>query len=146
MDWVDLPEAMTSGRQTLTFTVTNVEAGHTLPTSDVERHLQITARALDDAGNVLGTRMERIGTLYKWFPKTERVEDTRLSPRETRAFTLEFDAPARGNITLSLHGTNNRISPENFAWHKLEGDRWRAGCSSTRARCARFVDGPTPVL
>ena len=120
--WVDLPASVSAGEHTLLeFSVTNANAGHTLPTSDVERFLIVEAQALDSNGAVLAERAERFGTRYEWNPKPKRLDDTRLAPRETRTFTLEFDAPAAGKVTLRLLGTNHRISRENLEYHHLEG-------------------------
>lgn len=122
IEWVDLPKSVRAGtRATVTFTVTNAEAGHSLPTADVERYLLVSAQALDPSGAVLAERVERFGTRYEWHPKARKLDDTRLAPRETRAFELEFEVPAGGKVSLRLEGTNHRISPENFAYHQLEG-------------------------
>jgi len=120
--WVDLPASIPAGkRATVEFSVTNANAGHTLPTSDVERFIIVTAQALDSKGRVLAQRDERFGMRYEWYPRAKRLDDTRLAPRETRKFTLEFDAPKNGAVKLRLEGVNHRISRENLEYHKLEG-------------------------
>lgn len=122
VEWVDLPEVLRANHPTtLTFAVTNAEAGHTLPTSDVERYLLVTAQVFDETGAILGERTERFGTRYEWEPTPKRLDDTRLAPRETRSFTLEFEAPSPAPVTLKLRGENHRISAENLAYHELEG-------------------------
>lgn len=122
VEWVDLPAVVQAKvPTTLTFAVTNAEAGHTLPTSDVERYLLVSAQAIDAGGNILAERAERFGMRYEWEPTPRRLDDTRLVPRETRRFSLQFDAPPRGPVTLKLRGENHRISAENFAYHELEG-------------------------
>jgi hypothetical protein len=120
--WEALPAVLPAGRRTtLTFTVTNAEAGHTLPTGDVERYLTVTARVRAADGTILAERAERFGTRYEWHPKARRLDDTRLRPRETRSFPVEFAVPAGGEVTLELVGENHRMSPENVAYHGLEG-------------------------
>ncbi|HEX7877991.1 MAG TPA: multiheme c-type cytochrome [Candidatus Eisenbacteria bacterium] len=120
--WTDLPEAFPAGkRATVTFSVTNAEAGHSLPTGDVERHIVITARLRGSDGTLLAERAERFGTRYEWYPAARRLDDTRLGPRETRTFTLEFEAPSRGTVTLELEGVHVRMTAENVAYHGLEG-------------------------
>jgi len=120
--WEGLPESLSAGRRTtLNFSVTNAEAGHTLPTGDVERYLIVTARVRAADGTVLAERSERFGTRYEWFPNAKRLDDTRLKPRETRTFPLEFEVPSGGEITLELTGENHRMSAENVAYHGLEG-------------------------
>jgi len=122
VEWVDLPASIPAGKRTaIRFSVTNANAGHTLPTSDVERFLVVAAQALDSDGRMLAERAERFGTRYEWNPRPKRLDDTRLAPRETRTFTLEFDAPVAGEVTLRLEGTNHRISRENLEYHDLEG-------------------------
>jgi hypothetical protein len=110
----------------LKFAVTNAEAGHTLPTGDVERFLLVTARVRDAAGRVIAQRTERFGTHFQWEPVVVKLADNRLQQRETRTFTLSFAAPAHGPLSLELSGENHRISPENFTYHELEG-RYVAG-------------------
>lgn len=120
--WVERPESLPPGaRARLTFAITNAEAGHTLPTGDVERFLLVTARVVDATGTPLAERVERFGTRYQWEPTVRKLEDNRLAPRETRTFSLEFTAPESGSLTLTLEGSNHRISAENFAYHALEG-------------------------
>ncbi|MGH2570508.1 MAG: multiheme c-type cytochrome [bacterium] len=122
IEWVDLPASIPAGtRVALTFSITNANAGHTLPTSDVERFIIVAARALDSKGRVLAERSERFGTRYEWQPRPKRLDDTRLAPRETRTFELEFAAPAKGLVKLRLEGESHRISRENMEYHDLEG-------------------------
>jgi len=127
IEWVDLPAHITAGSPVnLTFAVTNAEAGHTLPTGDVERFLLVTARIRDAVGRVIAERTERFGTHFQWEPVVVKLEDNRLQPQEMRTFTLSFEAPVQGSLSLELSGENHRISPENFAYHELEG-RYVAG-------------------
>lgn len=120
--WTKVPRTVRAGSKArLSFQITNAEAGHTLPTGDVERFLLITAKATDATGTVLAERTERIGTTYQWYPTVEKLGDNRLAPRESRDFALEFDVPAQGPVTISLEGTNHRINAENFAYMKLDG-------------------------
>jgi hypothetical protein len=122
IEWVDRPGSARAGaRTTIAMAVTNAEAGHTLPTGDVERFLLVSASVVDGTGKVLAERVERFGARYQWFPKTVKLEDNRLAPRETRTFALEFTVPARGPLILRLEGSNHRMSAENFAYHELEG-------------------------
>lgn len=122
VEWVDLPASISAGKRTaLKFSVTNANAGHTLPTSDVERFIVVAAQARDSKGRILAERSERFGTRYEWNPRPKRLDDTRLAPRETRMFTLVFDAPAKDAVTLNLEGVNHRISRENLEYHHLDG-------------------------
>jgi hypothetical protein len=127
IEWVDLPSNIAAGKPAqLTFAVTNANAGHTLPTGDVERFILVTARVRDVAGRVITERTERFGTHFQWNPVVVKLSDNRLQQQETRAFAVSFNAPAKGPLSLELTGENHRISPENFAYHNLEG-RYVAG-------------------
>lgn len=122
IEWVSLPPALPAGQPaSLSFAITNAEAGHTLPTGDVERFLLITAMVLDDSGGVLAQRVERIGTEYQWVPKVQKLSDNRLLPRERRSYDLDFRVPESGVVRLELRGENYRMNAVNFAHHELEG-------------------------
>lgn len=122
LEWIDLPPSLPSASPArLTFAVTNAEAGHSLPTGDVERFLLLTAEVIDSTGQSIASRTERIGTHFQWSPTVEKLDDNRLAPRETRRYVLEFDTPARGSVTLCLRGEHHRISQENFDAMKLDG-------------------------
>ena len=122
VEWIEPPAELRAGEPaTLTFAVTNAEAGHSLPTGDVERFLLVKAEVIDASGAVVAERSERFGTRYQWAPEVVKLADNRLAPRESRRFDLAFEVPASGPLTLRLEGTNHRISQENFDWMKLEG-------------------------
>lgn len=119
---LDPPEALAAGqRARLRFDVTNAEAGHRLPTGDPERWLLVRLEVFDSGGLRLAVREERFGARYRFEPRMELLEDTRLEPRETRAFDLEFVAPAAGSVEVVLEGTKGRIGPEAMRFHDLEG-------------------------
>lgn len=123
LGWADLPASVPAGQPvTLTLRYANTRAGHKLPTGDPERYLLIHAEARDSAGGLLAQLDERIGAVYQWYPTIELKSDNRLAPREARTSTLTFQAPSAGEeITLSFEASRWRISPENVAWHQLEG-------------------------
>lgn len=123
--WVDVPKTRAPGALNLRWAVTNAEAGHMLPTGDPERYIEVRAEVRDAAGAVLAVHTERFGSEYRWSPKVELIRDTRLKPKERREFTLAVPA-STGPLTLHLWAKKWRISPENFAYHKLAG-RYVAG-------------------
>jgi len=140
IEWVSVPEKVPPGRKTrLEFAVSNAEAGHTLPTGDVERFIVVTARVRDRTGQVVAERVERFGSRYQWYPTTVKLDDTRLLPRETRTFPLEFTAPRSGPLSLSLEGWNNRMNDENLAYHNLQG-RYVAGRMFHRSEIQLPID------
>jgi hypothetical protein len=126
-DWVSLPASVEPGSTvSLTFEAQNVAAGHMLPTGDPERYMLVSATATAADGTVLASSEQRIGQTYEWYPEVRQVADNRLAPLESRQWTLEFVAPPDGVVTLHLEASKWRISPENLAYHDLEG-RYVAG-------------------
>lgn len=125
--WVDLPTQVAGGkRRAFVFELHNAQAGHMLPTGDPERFIDVEVSARDEAGKVLARAVVRLGSRYRWYPKIELLEDTRLAPDEKRLVDLRVDVPQKGKLTLQLRATKHRISKENMAHHHLEG-RYVAG-------------------
>jgi cytochrome c554/c'-like protein len=121
LTWGEVPQALAPGAAVeLQFSASNDEAGHQVPTGDPERFLLLRAEARDAKGNLLGERELRIGSVYEWEP-LKLVSDNRLEPGEVRSFSLSFQAPSAGQVTLSLRASKFRLSPENLAYHDLEG-------------------------
>lgn len=110
-----------AGPNELWFEVENANAGHLLPTGDPERFLLIRAEVRGGDGALLAAREERIGQLYEWWPKVRKLSDNRLAPKERRGFSVTFQAPRKGRISLRLLGSKWRISEENVRLHDLEG-------------------------
>ena len=121
--WSALPEALPAGQPVeLTLNYSNQGAGHKLPTGDPERFLLITAEARDSEGGLLAQLNERIGAIYQWYPTVKLLSDNRLLPREQRQSALRFTAPTEGGpVTVRYEASRWRISPENLAYHQLEG-------------------------
>jgi len=101
--------------------VTNAEAGHSLPTGDPERYLEVTLRARGADGRPLAERTERIGARYQWYPDVKLLSDNRLAPRESRTYALGFVAPPSGAVVLEVAAARFRLSPEDLAFHRLDG-------------------------
>lgn len=118
----DVPtDSLPAGKQTLTATYTNAEAGHRLPTGDPERWVTVRATVQTADGAVLATAEERLGSVYTWWPEIDKVSDNRLAPRESRQLTLSFDAPVGAELTMTLYAEKGRLSPEVMEFHQLEG-------------------------
>ena len=98
--------------------LTNARAAHRVPTGDPERYLLVTVDALDARGRSLATTTYRIGQVWEWWPEARQLADNRLAPGEERE--VPFEVPRR---TQELHVLveHYRISPENAAYHGLEG-------------------------
>lgn len=117
----ELPEAIEPGQRVVVkVEVVNANAGHYLPTGDPERFLtiELEAKASD---RVLAEREERIGIVYQWHPEVKKLSDNRLAPKEAREYTLAFEAPENGQVSLRVAAARWRISQENLEYHDLEG-------------------------
>lgn len=122
LGWQALPASVRPGEEVvLNLSYSNARAGHKLPTGDPERYLLLKATATDPQGAVLAQIEERIGAVYQWYPTVKLLSDNRLLPREQRAAALSFTAPASGPVTLRLEASRWRLTPENLAYHQLEG-------------------------
>lgn len=101
--------------------IQNQEAGHYLPTGDPERFLLIVLSAKDGSGALLAQRTERIGIEYQWYPEIKKLSENRLAPKERRRYSLQFVAPAGGEVHLDVEASRWRISQQNLEYHHLEG-------------------------
>ncbi|MBL4846948.1 MAG: hypothetical protein JKY65_15620 [Planctomycetes bacterium] len=121
LTWSGSLTGVVAGASTeLTFSATNEHAGHAVPTGDPERYLLLRAEVRDAQGALLAEREERIGSVYQWKP-LKVLSDNRLRPRESRSYTIKFQAPPKGEVVLLLRASKFRLSPENLAYHHLEG-------------------------
>ncbi len=143
--WLNLPGALRPGQPVqLRFEGRNAAAGHMLPTGDPERYIVLRATVVGAGGAPLAAREVRIGRVFEWHPTVRELSDNRLKPREARAWTLAFRAPAAGPVSLRLQASKWRISPENMAYHHLEG-RYVAGRSFIDATTTLPVGGSAPA-
>lgn len=121
LSWREVPEQLAPGAKvSLSFSASNDEAGHRVPTGDPERFLLLRAEVRDAGGQLLAEREERIGSVYQWEP-LKLISDNRLAPGEVRSYELSFEAPAAGAVSLTLRASKFRLSAENLAYHHLEG-------------------------
>ncbi|MCB9764149.1 MAG: hypothetical protein H6739_30540 [Alphaproteobacteria bacterium] len=118
---LDLPEAAAPGQLVEgTLTVTNARAGHRVPTGDPERYVLVTVTVTDPGGAQLARTTLRLGQRWVWWPEAQRLADDRLAPGESRAVTVRFPMP-EGGAAAHLLAEHYRISPENAAYHGLDG-------------------------
>lgn len=118
---LSLPDAATPGDPVMgVLALTNARAGHMLPSGDPERYILATLEIYDGAGALLGRTIYRIGQRWTWWPVANKLADNRLKPGETRVIPFSFPMPQSG-ARVSMKVENYRISPENAAYHKLEG-------------------------
>ena len=72
--------------------LTNVGAGHYLPTGTPDRHLTVALRLLDKDGATLKEERAVLIRKIMWRPFIIDLSDTRLAPNEPRSFTLSYSA------------------------------------------------------
>ncbi len=94
-------------------------AGHRVPSGDPERYLLVEVEVRTETASIAGGRM-RIGQRWIWWPVAKKLDDDRLRPGEERTLEIPFQMPAEG-ATVHARLLHYRISPENAAWHGLEG-------------------------
>lgn len=96
-------------------TLTNVRAGHSLPTADPERFLRVEAR-LEVNGAVVSRDVLRIGQIWDWGDAVSgraahRLADTRLRGGETRVWTPALSGA--GDLVVEV--AHVRLTPEHAA-------------------------------
>jgi nitrate reductase cytochrome c-type subunit len=106
----------TSGRVILT--LSNDKAGHSVPTADPERSVQIHLRAFDDQGEQIWEAKERIGQTWTWNP-ARKLGENRIRPGESREIIFEPPASARLvldvlNVRLSKSSAEHMVKTENL--------------------------------
>ncbi|NQV46923.1 MAG: hypothetical protein HQ504_03995 [Rhodospirillaceae bacterium] len=79
-----------SGKRKFTLNITNTGAAHYLPTGTPDRHLVVSMRVLDGAGNVLEEETNTLKRTIMWRPFIIDLWDTRLPRGERRTYDIEF--------------------------------------------------------
>lgn len=135
---VTLPDAAEVGaRVEGQLTLSNARAGHQLPSGDPERYLLATIEIYDASGALLGRTLYRVGQRWSWWPVANKLADNRLSPGESRSIPFSFPMP-EGGAEVRMRVEHFRISPENAAYHQLDGypisslvseGRWTVGAA-----------------
>ena len=105
---------------TLRVDVTNSRAGHMMPSGDPERHIEVEVIARNNDGEVIAKGYDLIGSRYKWWPKIELLEDTRIPPMKTRSLHLSVPESA-GELTIEVTADKQRMYEGAFEHHHLEG-------------------------
>ncbi len=118
---LELPDAAAPGSLVQgTLTLHNARADHYVPSGDPERYLLAQIQVRDAQGELLSQSTARIGQRWIWWPKAERLADNRIAPDESRELPLSFAMP-EGAVNVSVLVEHYRISPENAAYHELDG-------------------------
>ncbi len=107
---------------TAVFTVHNVHAGHSVPTGDPERYLDVKMAVRDGAGQALAEQAEVIRVKFRWHPPPpEKLYDNRLTHGEARTFRVPFQVPASGAASATVEVDKYRIDQEALEYHDLVG-------------------------
>lgn len=114
-----LPEVGPGEQATATVVLSHQRAGHRVPSGDPERYLLVEVEVRTATGSIAGGRM-RVGQRWIWWPVAQKLADDRLSPGEERRLQVPFVMPEDG-ATVYVSLAHYRISPENAAYHGLEG-------------------------
>lgn len=103
--------------------ITNRFAGHTVPTGDVERWIEVHFSLLDDKGAQRWTHVERFGEKWEWWPEAKRLSDNSLKRNASREVELAVPMPKdTASAALEVRIVNHRMTPEIHASAKLPSD------------------------
>lgn len=116
-----LRAARTAGGVSFEAELENRRAGHWLTTADPERHLLMLATLRTADGRRQARKRDRIGQVWKWAPRAEKVSDNRLPRGSKRRWKRSFSAAASaGAVTLELKIWHVRLSSKNAGYMKKE--------------------------
>jgi hypothetical protein len=102
--------------------IKNDRAGHHFPTGDPERHAELVVRVKGPDGQVAGESRARYGARYKWWPKIELQEDTRIPAGQARELVVEVKGGGADSVwTVEIEAHKWRMYEEAYTHHKLEG-------------------------
>lgn len=105
------------------FQVKNSEAGHKVPTGDPERFFIFSFSVMNQAGDTLQSKEERIGEHWEWHPIAKKIFDNNLPPGESRTYDFSYKPEKKENLTMSVTVTKHRMNAETAAYNKL-GDNY----------------------
>ncbi|MBC7884549.1 MAG: cytochrome C554 and C-prime [Saprospiraceae bacterium] len=102
-----------------TLGLTNVHAGHRVPTGDPERFIEIEIILKDTSGQIVSMTQERIGEQWEWYPKVKKISDNNLNPGESRIFSLQHRLAIKGQYQLEVMVSKHRLTPETADYNDL---------------------------
>jgi hypothetical protein len=109
----------------------NARAGHSVPTGDPERYLEVRTMVVDADGALLAEQVEVIRSRYEWHPRPKLLSDNRLAAGEERVLEIPFVAPGDGDVRVTVQVDKYRIDQHALEYHHL-GDKVVAGRLSSR--------------
>lgn len=101
------------------FSLTNNQAGHRVPTGNPERFIAIEFKISDEYGNILKTQRERIGEVWEWYPVAKKISDNNLNLGESRKFFLHQTLNKKGKLNLTVDVSKHRLTRESATYNKL---------------------------
>lgn len=100
--------------------LTNMNAGHEIPTGDPERFVQVLLQIKNPDGSLVAERREKIGETWKWYPEAKKLADNSMKVKEKRFIGLPFIPKyARARLLFSVEVSNHRITEGNASSMKL---------------------------
>jgi len=100
-------------------TLKNENAGHNVPTGDPERFILVNFSVVDNTGNEVWAKTERIGEKWQWYPIAKKLSDNNLKPKEERSFIADLSFLEAGNYILNVSVTKYRMDKETFEYNNL---------------------------
>lgn len=90
------------------FSLTNIGAGHYLPTGTPDRHLTLELNLIDNKGKIIKEKIYTMKRYILWRPFIIDIKDTRLPYGETKKFDFEFNMdsdnpPSVLDVTVRYH-------------------------------------------
>lgn len=106
---------------TVRVTLTNANAGHSVPTGDPERYLTVRTTVTSPGGEVLADQVDVIRARYEWHPKPRLLSDNRLAAGEERTIEVPFTANDSTQLEVVVQVDKYRMDDHALAYHHLEG-------------------------
>lgn len=77
----------------LTINYQNQNAGHSIPTGNVDIFISVDMYVVDSQGRILKSDQVRIGEEWEWWPEAKRLRENKLRPLETRPHKFKYTMP-----------------------------------------------------
>jgi len=104
----------------LVVTLTNDNAGHSVPTGDPERYIEVRIYVADHTGKVIAEQTEIARAKFEWHPTPALQYDNRIAAGESRTYRIPFDVGDAQGLMGEVHVHKYRIDEEALAYHHLE--------------------------
>ena len=101
------------------FKVKNEHAGHKVPTGNPDRFILVTFKMLNEKGELLQEKIERIGEVWKWYPVAKKISDNNLYPLEEREYNFTQKGLKKGSYRVVMEVTKHRMDEKTASYNKL---------------------------